>query len=80
MPALTLKNIPDALYNRLKEFASANHRSINSELIHCLEQTLLPGRINASEHLQRARDLRRDIDSNAIDIDDIQNAIDEGRA
>ncbi|USE34122.1 Arc family DNA-binding protein [Endozoicomonas sp. SCSIO W0465] len=79
MPALTIKNIPDTLYNRLKESATANHRSINSELIHCLEQTLLPKRIDASEHLQRARELRRDIDPSVIDIDDIQNAINEGR-
>ncbi len=79
MPALTVKNIPEALYNRLKESASANHRSINSELIHCLEQMLLPKRVNPSEHLKRARELRRGIDASQVDIDDIQSAINEGR-
>ena len=79
MPALTVKNIPETLYNRLKEAASANHRSINSELIHCLEQMLLPTRVSPSEHLQRARELRRGIDASLVDIDDIQDAINEGR-
>ncbi|MTI11802.1 Arc family DNA-binding protein [Sansalvadorimonas verongulae] len=80
MPALTVKNIPETLYNRLKEAASAHHRSINSELIHCLEQMLLPQQVSPSEHLKRARELRRDIDTNFIDIDDIQEAINEGRS
>ena len=80
MPALTVKNIPETLYNRLKEAASAHHRSINSELIHCLEQMLLPTRVNPSEHLKRARELRRGIDINLVDIDDIQSAINEGRS
>jgi plasmid stability protein len=32
MPALTVKNIPDDLYDHLKVSAKAHHRSINSEL------------------------------------------------
>lgn len=79
MPAITLKNIPDALYERLKASASAHHRSINSELIHCLEQALLPKRMSAAEYVQRARELRQGIDPDVINIDDIQDAIDEGR-
>ena len=80
MPAITVKNIPEALYDRLKDAASAHHRSINSELIYCLEQTLLPRRVDPCEHLQRARALRKDIDGTLVDIDDIQDAIREGRA
>ena len=80
MPAITVKNIPEALYDRLKEAASAHHRSINSELIYCLEQALLPRRVNPFEHLQRARALRNEIDCTLVDIDDIQDAIREGRA
>ena len=79
MPALTLKNIPDALYERLKASASANHRSINSELIHWLEQALLPKRMSAAECVQRARELRQGIDPDVTNIDVIQDAIDEGR-
>ena len=80
MPALTVKNIPETLYNRLKEAASAHHRSINSELIHCLEQILLPKRVSPSEHLKRARELRHGIEANLVDADDIQSAINKGRS
>lgn len=31
MPAMTIKNIPDDLYSRLKEAAQTHHRSMNSE-------------------------------------------------
>ena len=80
MPAVTVKNIPETLYNRLKEAASAHHRSINSELIHCLEQMLLPKQISPSEYLKRARELRRGIEADLVDIADIQDAINEGRS
>jgi len=30
---LTLKNIPDELYGRLKQAAEVHHRSLNSEVI-----------------------------------------------
>ena len=38
MPSLTIKNVPDEVYARLKDRAQRNHRSLNSEVIHCLEQ------------------------------------------
>jgi len=44
MATVTLKNIPDELYERLKATAQAHRRSINSELIHCLETVLKPSK------------------------------------
>jgi plasmid stability protein len=55
---LTLKNVPDEVYERLKQSAAAHRRSINSEAIVCLESVLLPGRVAVSERLARARALR----------------------
>lgn len=55
---LTLKNIPDEVYARLKASAETNRRSLNSEAIVCLESVLLPGRMAADERLARARALR----------------------
>jgi plasmid stability protein len=55
---LTLKNIPDEVYERLKTSADMHRRSMNSEAIVCLESVLLPGRLDASERLARARALR----------------------
>jgi plasmid stability protein len=68
---LTLKNIPDEVYERLKASAETHRRSLNSEAIVCLETVLLPGGMPASERLRRARSLRatlpkiaaRDIDA-----------------
>ena len=58
---LTLKNIPDAVYERLKASAEVNRRSLNSEAIVCLESVLIPGRIGVSERLARARALRANL-------------------
>lgn len=55
---LTLKNIPDEVYARLKASAESNRRSLNSEAIVCLESVLLPGRMPADERIARARALR----------------------
>ena len=40
MKAITVKSIPDALYERLKERAREEHRSINSEILVCIERAL----------------------------------------
>ena len=40
--SVTLKNIPDAVYERLKAAAELHRRSLNSEAIVCLESVLLP--------------------------------------
>ena len=55
---LTLKNIPDNVYERLKVAAEMHRRSLNSEAIVCLETVLAPLRITPSERLTRARRLR----------------------
>ena len=55
---LTLKNLPDEIYHRLKASAEAHRRSLNSEAIVCLEAILLPSRVAAGERLARARALR----------------------
>jgi len=80
MPALTIKNVPDDLYNELKHDAEQHHRSINSEVIVCLKNTLLPKRVTPSDRLSNIQSLRSQITPNIITTEDIDNAIDEGRA
>lgn len=58
MPTITLKHIPDELYERLKESAADHRRSLNSEIIVRLEQALLSARIDPDAFLARA-DARR---------------------
>jgi antitoxin FitA len=55
---LTLKNIPDDVYDRLKLSAQAHRRSMNSEAIVCLEAALVPSRLTTTERLARVRALR----------------------
>ncbi len=65
MPAtITLKNIPDEVYLRLKAAAQSHRRSLNSEAIVCLEAVLLPGRTTAEEVIARARAIRESLPSN----------------
>lgn len=55
---LTLKNIPDDVYERLRLAAEMHRRSLNSEAIVCLETVLAPARVAPGERLARARQLR----------------------
>ena len=76
---LTLKNIPDEVYDRLKYFAETHRRSLNSEAIVCLESVLLPGRISPSERLARARALRIALPKMRFKARDIDMMRREGR-
>ena len=40
MSTLTIKDIPGGLHRRLKQRASRHHRSLNGEIIACLEDHL----------------------------------------
>lgn len=73
---LTLKNVPDDIYQRLKWSADTHRRSINSEAIVCLEAVLVPARTSPKERLARARVLREKLgaDFKAADIDDFKRA------
>lgn len=74
---ITLKNIPDDVYARLKLAAENHRRSINSEAIVCLEAVLMPVRVRPSECLARVRALRAGLDAgqfNAADIDAFKRA------
>jgi plasmid stability protein len=75
MPAtLTLKNIPDAVYERLKASAESHRRSLDSEAIVCLETVLLPGKMAPHTRLARARALRATLPPGEFFADDIEAA------
>ncbi len=79
MPALTIKNIPDDLYSRLKEAAKAHHRSMNSEILYCVERTLFPHKIDISEHISMAKKSRAKTASHPLTDDALDAAKNEGR-
>ena len=79
MPAITLKNIPDDLYIQLKVAAKVHRRSLNSEVLYCVERTLVSHKIDVSEHLAIARRLRAKTDANSITNDELTAVKNEGR-
>ena len=79
MASITLKNIPDDLYDLLRVQAAAHHRSINSEMIHCLETALRPSTTGVEERLARLRELRSRMHCDQFDTREIDAAIDRGR-
>ncbi|TRZ98473.1 MAG: Arc family DNA-binding protein [Nitrospiraceae bacterium] len=59
MATITIKNIPDALYGRLKLKASEHGRSLNKEVITYLEQSTRNVPLDPEEFLARAREIRK---------------------
>ncbi len=76
---LTLKSIPDDVYERLKASAEAHRRSLNSEAIVCLETVLLPGKMAPNERLARARALRASLPKGKFKLQDVDALKREGR-
>jgi len=77
--AITLKNIPDEIYDRLKLAAKANHRSVNKQAIVCLEQALQPAQKSSEEILTRIRALRASLGTRKFNHREIERAINWGR-
>ena len=76
---LTLKNIPDEVYERLKLSAQTHRRSLNSEAIVCLESVLAPKLTGPDEHLARAREFRDSLKSRKVRARDIDAFKRQGR-
>ncbi len=76
---LTLKDIPEDLYEALKASAEIHCRSLNHEALVCLESVLLLRRIGACECLARARALRAALPKGPFKARDIDVYKREGR-
>ena len=77
---LTLKNIPEPLYRRLKEIAARNRRSLNREVIHRLERSIGAAPVETETFLARARAVRERGDAPYLTDEALREARDEGRA
>jgi plasmid stability protein len=62
MPSLTVKGLPEELYDRLRRAAVENRRSINREAIVCLERALGRERIDPRARLAKIDALREGLD------------------
>ena len=79
MATLTIKSIPDTLYARLKAKAADNRRSLNSEVIVCLEESITPLKNDQEMTLERIRQLRKSIKGVYLTDEILRRAKDEGR-
>jgi plasmid stability protein len=76
---LTLKNIPDDVYARLRAQAKLHRRSLNSEAIVCLETMLSASGAATAERLARVRELRAALGGATFAASDIDALKRQGR-
>jgi antitoxin FitA len=76
---ITVKNIPAQLYERLKQRAALHHRSINSEIIALIEESVAARKRNPADFLASAKALREKTGRYELEKEFIDRAKREGR-
>jgi plasmid stability protein len=79
MTTITVKNIPPEIYERLKQSAAMNHRSINREIIACIERAVRSQQVDPDLLLVNARRLRSKTVSHPITDTDFSRSKATGR-
>lgn len=79
MASVTIKDLPESLYEQLKLVANARWCSIQSVIISCLEKALLPEPLHAIEIKESARLIRNQLATHQFDTHDIDDAKKQGR-
>jgi len=79
MPSITLKNMSDELHQRLKDRAKRHRRSLNKEVIHCLEAALESRPLDPESYLERIRPIRDRTARIHLDDEWLRSAKNEGR-
>ncbi len=67
MASITIKDLPSELHEKLKRSAKQRRRSLNSEVIARLEQSIEPRRVNVEELIEKARRFRSTLTFEATD-------------
>ena len=74
MATITVKNIPSDLYEKLKQAAEKDHRSINSEIIVFIEYAVSSRPFNPEQILTNARLLRQKTAAHTISDSEFNQA------
>ena len=80
MPTLTIKGLPDPIYERLKAQAGAHRRSLNGEIIVCLERAVSAARFDPGAWLAEARAFRETLTIKPLSDRELRAARQAGRA
>lgn len=75
---LTIKGIPDEVYERLKYRAEENMRSMNNEVIMTLKERLSRTPQEVDEIIKRAKKSREGF-KGSLSMEEIMDAIEDGR-
>jgi len=78
MQSITLKNIPTEIHESLKQMAKIHHRSLNNEIISCLQRYTHHEESQTQSILEKARFNRSKINK-VIKAKQITSALKEGR-
>ena len=79
MPAITVKNIPEDLYKRIKESATTHRRSINNEIIFRLKQALSSRKIDPEKLIARVEAMQESLQMQPLTEDFLKEAKNGGR-
>jgi plasmid stability protein len=79
MPNLTIKGIPEELYQQLKHRAARHRRSLNSEVICCLEHAASPTTVDPEAWLVNADKLRSRLGLTPVTENSLRKAKSVGR-
>ena len=75
---ITIRDIPDEVYEKLKQQAKLHHRSINSEAIYYLKRMVQSHRPDPDQIIASAKKLKQQA-KGSLSMEEIQEAIDQGR-
>lgn len=77
MPTITIKDIPESVHGALKSRAKSTGRSLNKEVLHCLEASVSVPRVELESVLAAVDRVRKD----GIRLDEslLEEALDSGR-
>ncbi|MCC6606463.1 MAG: Arc family DNA-binding protein [Anaerolineae bacterium] len=78
MATVTLKNVPDELYEKIKTSAAVNRRSVNQEVIFLIEQALAANAAGTEATLAEVRLLREKLGIYVTE-EEVTQAKNEGR-
>ncbi len=62
MATITIKNIPNELFDTLKMRATLNRRSVSNEIIFCIENSLKSRKIQPDEFIQELENFYQNVD------------------
>lgn len=78
MNNITVRNIPNNIHKKLKKRSELSRRSINSEIIACLEEVLLTNKTEVEKLLLKSKEIKNNINFE-ISIEELEKAKNYGR-